>query len=128
MDRTPPPMSLAAARARPLTPGRSTEVFIDGDLEIRFAARPTNGPQVPHLRDGIYIVAAGTGAPPPITASHQVPNEMRRQKQTSRPTAAALISVRSVSLLPKIRVGFFLSLEQKPVNLSNKESIQHRFR
>jgi len=29
-------------------------------LEIRFAARPTNGPQVPHLRDEFYIVAAGT--------------------------------------------------------------------
>jgi hypothetical protein len=22
-------------------------VFVDGDLEVRFAARPTNGPQVP---------------------------------------------------------------------------------
>jgi mannose-6-phosphate isomerase-like protein (cupin superfamily) len=34
---------------------------VDGDLEIRFAARPTNGPQVPHLRDEFYVVAAGTG-------------------------------------------------------------------
>jgi len=61
MDRTPPPTSLAAALALPLTPGRSAEVFIDGDLEIRFAARPTNGPQVPHRRDEVYVVAAGTG-------------------------------------------------------------------
>jgi mannose-6-phosphate isomerase-like protein (cupin superfamily) len=61
MDRTPPPMSLAAARALPRTPGRSSEVFVDGDLEIRFAARPTNGPQVPHQRDEFYVVAAGTG-------------------------------------------------------------------
>jgi mannose-6-phosphate isomerase-like protein (cupin superfamily) len=61
MDRTPPPMSLAAALALPRTPGRSSEVFIDGDLEIRFAARPTNGPQVPHQRDEVYVVAAGTG-------------------------------------------------------------------
>jgi mannose-6-phosphate isomerase-like protein (cupin superfamily) len=61
MDRTPPPVSLAAARALPLTPGRSAEVFVDGDLEVRFAARPTNGPQVPHLRDELYFVASGTG-------------------------------------------------------------------
>ncbi|HXA21166.1 MAG TPA: cupin domain-containing protein [Acetobacteraceae bacterium] len=61
MDRTPPPTSLAAALALPRTPGRSAEVFVDGDLEIRFAARPTNGPQVPHQRDEFYVVAAGTG-------------------------------------------------------------------
>ena len=60
MDRTPKPVSLAAALALPRTPGRSTEVFLDGDLEFRFSARPTNGPQIPHLRDEIYIVAAGT--------------------------------------------------------------------
>ena len=61
MDRTPPPLSLAAALALPRTSGRSAEVFVDGDLEVRFAARPTDGPQVPHLRDEIYFVAAGTG-------------------------------------------------------------------
>ena len=61
MDRTPPPMSVVAALALPRTPGRSAEVFVDGDLEVRFAARPTNGPQVPHLKDEIYFVAAGTG-------------------------------------------------------------------
>ena len=61
MDRTPPPVSLAAALALPITPGRSAEVFVDGDLEVRFAAKPTNGPQVPHLRDELYFVAAGTG-------------------------------------------------------------------
>ena len=61
MDRTPPPVSLTAALALPRTPGRSTEVFVDGDLEVRFAARPTNGPQVPHQRDELYFVAAGTG-------------------------------------------------------------------
>lgn len=60
MDRTPPPTSLAAALALPRTPGRSTEIFIDGDMEIRFAARPTNGPQIPHLRDEFYVVATGT--------------------------------------------------------------------
>ncbi len=61
MNRTPPPVSLAAALALPLTPGRSAEVFVDGDLEVRFAARPTNGPQVPHLRDELYFVASGSG-------------------------------------------------------------------
>ncbi len=60
MDHTPPPVSLAAALALPRTPGRSAEVFADGDLEVRFAAHPTNGPQVPHERDEIYFVAAGT--------------------------------------------------------------------
>ena len=61
MDRTPMPISLADALALPLTPGRSAEVFVDGDLEVRFAARPTIGPQIPHVRDELYIVAAGTG-------------------------------------------------------------------
>lgn len=60
MDRTPVPVSLAAALALPRTPGRSAEVFVDGDLEIRFAARPTDGPRVPHARDEVYFVAAGT--------------------------------------------------------------------
>jgi mannose-6-phosphate isomerase-like protein (cupin superfamily) len=60
MDRTPPPVSLAAALALPRTPGRSTEILIDGALEVRFAARPTNGPQMPHTRDELYFVAAGT--------------------------------------------------------------------
>ena len=61
MDRTPLPVSLAAALALPRTPGRSTEVFVDRDLEVRFSARPTNGPQVPHDRDELYFVACGNG-------------------------------------------------------------------
>jgi len=60
MQSTPPPVSLAAALALPRTPGRSTEIFIDGDLELRFAARPSSTPQTPHLRDELYFVAAGT--------------------------------------------------------------------
>lgn len=61
MQTTPAPVSLAAALALPRTPGRSAEVFVDGDLEVRFAAKPTDGPQVPHLKDEIYFVAAGNG-------------------------------------------------------------------
>ena len=61
MDHTPAPLSLAAARAlRPPEGQRSVEVFRDGDVEIRFTARPTSGPQVPHTRDEFYIVASGT--------------------------------------------------------------------
>ena len=61
MDRTPPPISLAAARAaKPPVGSRSAELFRDGDLSVRFAARPTAGPQVPHTQDEFYIVAAGT--------------------------------------------------------------------
>ena len=41
-------------------PGMTTE-FFRILLEVRFAARPTNGPQVPHLRDELYFVAAGSG-------------------------------------------------------------------
>jgi len=54
-------VSLATALGLPFAPGRSAEVFIDGDLELRFAAQPTTGPQVPHLRDGLYSIASGMG-------------------------------------------------------------------
>jgi mannose-6-phosphate isomerase-like protein (cupin superfamily) len=61
MDRTPAPISLAAARVlQPPEGSRSLTVFEDGEVEIRFAAHPTAGPQVPHDRDEFYIVAAGT--------------------------------------------------------------------
>jgi mannose-6-phosphate isomerase-like protein (cupin superfamily) len=62
MDTTLPALSLAAARALPLPEGRlSAEVFRDGDIEVRIAAPPSVGPQVPHDRDEFYIVAAGNG-------------------------------------------------------------------
>lgn len=62
MDKSPPPLSLAAALALPLPTGRrSSEVLVDGDLEIRFYAPKGHDPQSPHNRDEIYIVAAGRG-------------------------------------------------------------------
>ena len=61
MDRTPAPVSLAAARAlQPPEGSRAAEVFRDDHVWIRFAARPTSGPQLPHDRDQFYIVASGT--------------------------------------------------------------------
>ena len=51
MDHTPAPVSLAAARAlRPPEGSRAAEVFRDDHVWIRFAARPTSGPQAPHVR------------------------------------------------------------------------------
>jgi mannose-6-phosphate isomerase-like protein (cupin superfamily) len=62
MEKSPPPLSLAAALALPLSKGRaSAEVFVDGDLEIRLYAPKGQDPQTPHGRDELYIVAAGHG-------------------------------------------------------------------
>jgi mannose-6-phosphate isomerase-like protein (cupin superfamily) len=62
MEKTPPPLSPAVARALKLPEGRlSAEIFRDGDLEIRFYAPPGHDPQVPHDRDELYIVASGSG-------------------------------------------------------------------
>src|SRR5262245_5438027 len=62
MDKSPPPLSLEAARALPLPVGRrSAEVFVDGDLEVRLYAPTGHDPQTPHDRDELYIVAAGRG-------------------------------------------------------------------
>ncbi len=62
MENTPPPLTLAAARAVPLPPGRrSAELFRDADLELRLYAPQGRDEQTPHDRDELYIVAAGTG-------------------------------------------------------------------
>ena len=61
MDQTPAPVSVALARTLPWKPGRSAEVFIDGDLEVRFTPAPTKGMQTPHQRDELYVIAAGSG-------------------------------------------------------------------
>ena len=60
MEKTPAPISRAAASRLPWKPGRSAEVYVDGDLEVRFTPRPTKGMQAPHLRDELYFVASGT--------------------------------------------------------------------
>jgi len=62
MEKSPPPLSLAAALALPLPEGRrSSLAFVDGDLEIRLYAPKGHDPQTPHDRDELYIVAAGSG-------------------------------------------------------------------
>jgi mannose-6-phosphate isomerase-like protein (cupin superfamily) len=62
MERSPPPLSLAAALELPLAKGRaSAEVFVDGDLEIRMYAPIGRDDQTPHDRDELYIVASGNG-------------------------------------------------------------------
>ena len=61
MDKTPAAISLAAARGLPWKPGISAQAFVDGDLEVKFTPRPSNGPQVPHRRDELYVVASGSG-------------------------------------------------------------------
>ena len=60
MDKTPPPATFAATRALSRGLGKAIEVFVDDGLEVKFSARPTNGPQVPHDRDELYVVASGT--------------------------------------------------------------------
>ena len=63
MDKTPPPLSLAAALALPLPEGRgSAEIFVDRDLELRLYAPQGRDPQTPHDRDELYIVASGRGS------------------------------------------------------------------
>jgi mannose-6-phosphate isomerase-like protein (cupin superfamily) len=51
-----PPLA-GCSHSRAAAPPRC---FRDDDVWIRFAARPTSGPQVPHDRDEFYIVAWGT--------------------------------------------------------------------
>ena len=86
MDRTPAPILLAAARALPWKPGRSAEAFVDGELEIRFTPRPTNGPQVPHRRDEVYVVAGHKG------------NPVATQKKAARDAAGASRARRAAAL------------------------------
>ena len=61
MDRTPAPVSLAAARGlQPPEGSRAAKRIQTWSSRKTSAARPTSGPQVPHDRDEFYIVASGT--------------------------------------------------------------------
>jgi len=61
METSPPPVSLARARNLPWKPGRSAEVLVDSDLEVRFTPRPASGSRHTHDRDELYFIAAGHG-------------------------------------------------------------------
>ena len=47
MEQTPLPISLDAARELPWEPGRSAEVFVDGEIEVRFTLQPKDGRRTP---------------------------------------------------------------------------------
>jgi hypothetical protein len=65
MEQTPLPISLDAARKLPWEPGRSAEVFVDGEIEVRFTPQPKDGTPHTHDRDEpiatIGLAAAITG-------------------------------------------------------------------
>jgi|SRR4029079_2947015 len=62
MKSTPMPVGFSDACRLPLPEGRrSVQVFEDDVLEIRIAASPGRGLQVPHERDELYFVARGSG-------------------------------------------------------------------
>ena len=61
MEQTPLPISLDAARKLPWEPGRSAEVFVDGEIEVRFTPQPKDGTPHTHDRDELYFVASGRG-------------------------------------------------------------------
>ena len=58
MDRTPAPLSAIAEHFGGAAALGRLQRASGGNL--RFAARPTSGPQVPHARDEFYVVASGT--------------------------------------------------------------------
>lgn len=62
MDKTPLPLSLAAALGLPLSEGRLSRLaFVDGDVEIRLYAPKGRDAQTPHDRDELYVIGAGRG-------------------------------------------------------------------
>ena len=61
MDQTPLPISLNTALQLPTELGRSAEVFVDGQLEVRFTPQPRDGTPHTHDRDELYFVASGSG-------------------------------------------------------------------
>lgn len=61
MEQAPLPISLKATHDLPTEPGRSAEVFVDGQLEVRFTPQPRDGVPHTHERDELYFVASGRG-------------------------------------------------------------------
>jgi len=123
MDKTPPPLSLAAALALPLPEGRrSAEVLIDGDLEIRLYAPKGHDPQTPHDRDELYIVARGRGSfrigdrVEPFTPGallYVAANEVHRFEDFSDDFAAWVVFYGPVKTAPAAgRTGWQMSLAQ----------------
>jgi mannose-6-phosphate isomerase-like protein (cupin superfamily) len=123
MDKTPPPLSLAAALALPLPEGRrSAEVLVDGDLEIRLYAPKGDDPQTPHDRDELYIVARGHGqfrvgdrAEPfaPGALLYVAANEIHRFEDFSDDFATWVVFYGPVKTAPPLgRTGWQMSLAQ----------------
>ncbi|HUZ64163.1 MAG TPA: cupin domain-containing protein [Acetobacteraceae bacterium] len=55
-------LALAAARAAPSEPGRSSALLLrHGSLELRWYAPRGTDPQTPHTRDEVYVVVSGHG-------------------------------------------------------------------
>lgn len=122
MDKTPPPLSLAAALALPLPEGRrSSEAFVDGDLEIRLYAPKGHDPQTPHDRDELYVVAAGRGkfragdqvyAFQPGALLYVAAHETHRFEDFSDDFAAWVLFYGPVKAAPPAgRTGFQISLD-----------------
>lgn len=122
MDKTPPPLSLAAALALPLSEGRrSAQVFVDGDLEIRLYAPIGRDLQTPHDRDELYVVAAGQGkfrvgerveSFAPGALLYVAAQETHRFEDFSEDFAAWVVFYGPVkSGLPTGRTGWLMSLD-----------------
>ena len=123
MDKTPPPLSLAAALALPLPEGRrSVEVLVDGNLEIRLYAPKGRDSQKPHDRDELYIVARGHGqfrigdrVEPfaPGALLYVAAHEVHRFEDFSDDFAAWVVFYGAVKTAPPAgRTGWQLSLSQ----------------
>ena len=121
MDKTPPPLSLAAALALPLPEGRrSALAFHDGDIEIRIYTPRGHDPQTPHDRDELYIVATGHGnfrvgerveAFAPGALLYVAAHEVHRFEDFSDDFATWVVFYGAVKQPPAIgRTGWALSL------------------
>ena len=111
MDKTPPPLSLAAALALPLPEGRrSAEVLVDGDLEIRLyapegsrpadAARPRRALYRRARHTGNSASAIGPSRSRPGELLYVAANEMHRFEDFSDDFAAWVVFYGPVKTAP----------------------------